>query len=54
MKFRNVSSYGDLELPLIRRVVKAGEVFDVSPEQGELLADQPDVWQLVIDKKGDK
>lgn len=45
---RNVSSLGDLEVPLLDgRVVKAGETVEVTDEQGALLAQQPDVWQLV-------
>lgn len=50
MKFRNVSSLGDLELPLLGRVVKAGEVFEVPASVGELLAVQPDVFQVVKEK----
>ncbi len=54
MKYKNVSSQGDLELPLIRRVVLAGEVVEVTAEQGVLLADQADVWQPIVEKDGDK
>jgi len=49
-KFRNVSSLGDLDLPLIGRVVRAGEVFDATEEQSALLVEQPALWQLVKEK----
>lgn len=49
--FRNDSPLGDLELPLIGRVIAAGEVFEVTADQAELLSAQPDVWQPVIVKK---
>jgi hypothetical protein len=50
MKFKNVSPFGDLDVPLLNRVVKAGEVFEVPPEVGVLLSDQPDVFQVVTGK----
>ena len=50
-KFQNISSSGDLELPLLRRVVAAGEIFEVTEEQAQLLVLQPDVWKSVVDKK---
>jgi hypothetical protein len=49
-KFKNVSSSGDLDLPLIGRVVKAGEVFEVSSEQAALLAEQPAIWAPAVEK----
>lgn len=45
---RNVSPYGDLELPLLGRVVKAGEVFEVTPEQAKALAGQDDNFEKVV------
>ena len=51
--FKNVSSQGDLDLPLIGRVVAAGEVFDATADQAVLLSAQPNVWQLVTTKKED-
>lgn len=45
-KVTNISPQGALELPLIGRVIEAGETFDVTPEQAALLAEQPDVWQV--------
>lgn len=52
MKFRNVSPQGDLELPLVGRVVAFGEVIDVTKEQARLIQGQTDVWQPV--SEGDK
>ena len=51
MKFTNVSSLGDLELPLLGRVVKAGETFEVPADVGVLLAVQPDVFKVVKEKE---
>jgi hypothetical protein len=45
MKIKNVSPFGDLDLPLIGRVVAAGEVFEVSDEDGALLVEQPAHWK---------
>lgn len=42
-KIRNDSPLGDLEVPLLRRIVKAGEVVDVSDDQAERLLPQ-DIW----------
>jgi len=52
-KFRNVSSVGDLDVPVLGRVVKAGEVFEVPADLGESFAAQADVWQPVTAKGGD-
>lgn len=40
MQLRNDSPVGDLDIPLLRRVVLAGEVFDVTAEQANILLDQ--------------
>jgi hypothetical protein len=53
MKFKNVSPLGDLEVPVLGRVVKAGEVFEVPADLGESFAAQSDVWEPVTAKKGD-
>ena len=45
MLIRNVSPRGDLEVPLLRCVVLAGEVVDVTAEQADLLLPQVDNWQ---------
>lgn len=37
---RNVSPRGDLDIPLVRRVVAAGEVFDVNADQARRLLEQ--------------
>lgn len=42
---KNVSPYGDLEIPLLRRVVAAGEVFEVTDDQAERLAGQDENYQ---------
>ena len=49
--FKNVSPQGDLDLPLLGRVVAAGEVFETTAEQAVFLSAQPDVWQPVTTKK---
>lgn len=41
MKIRNVSPQGDLDVPLLGRIVAKGEVFDVPAEHAELLLAQP-------------
>lgn len=51
MKFKNVSPLGDLEVPVLGRVVKAGEVFEVPKSIGESLEAQPDVFQVVKSEK---
>lgn len=43
MKIRNDSPVGDLDVPLLRRVVARGEVVDVSEEQAERLLPQA-IW----------
>lgn len=44
---QNVSTIGDLDVPLLRRVVKAGETVDVSAEHAALLLDQSSIWAPV-------
>lgn len=46
-KVKNVSTQGDLELPLLGRIVKAGEVFEVPADVAELLVVQSNVWAAV-------
>lgn len=50
MKFKNVSPQGDLNVPLVRRVVLAGEVIDVTAEQARLIEGQTDVWQRIVEE----
>jgi hypothetical protein len=47
MQFKNISPAGPLELPLIGRVVDAGETIDLPPHLAAHLEGQPDVWQPV-------
>lgn len=46
-KFKNISPVGDLELPLIGRVVEHGEVIEVSDAQAERLEGQEGTWEPV-------
>jgi hypothetical protein len=43
----NVSPIGDLDVPLLRCVVKRGEAVSVSDSHARKLLAQPDVWQPV-------
>jgi hypothetical protein len=45
-KIRNVSPYGDLDVPLLGVVVERGGVVDVSDEVATRLLEQADNWQL--------
>lgn len=47
MQFKNISKFGDIDLPLIGRIVEAGEIFEATPDQSELLILQPDLWQPI-------
>lgn len=40
MKLRNINPLGEVDLPLIGRVLAPGEVFDVTDEQGAALLEQ--------------
>jgi len=42
-QIKNVSPMGDLDVPLLRRVVKAGEIVDVTEDQAKRLLPQ-DIW----------
>ena len=42
---RNVSARGDLDVPLLGRVVEHGATVEVTAEQAGLLLEQPDNWQ---------
>jgi hypothetical protein len=48
---KNVSSQGDLELPILGRIVSAGETVEVTSAQFDQLKDQPDVWATVKESK---
>lgn len=47
MKIKNVSPLGDLDLPLIGRVVEYGEEFEVSDDIGEQIVAQETNWEWV-------
>ena len=54
-QIQNVSPIGDLDVPLLRRIVRAGEVVDVTDEQAARLLPQ-EIWAAVEptkDKGGD-
>lgn len=53
-RIKNISPQGDLDLPLVGRVIAAGEEFNVTAAQAELLTAQPDVWQIVSKKENGK
>jgi hypothetical protein len=44
---RNVNPIGDVEVPLLRRIVARGETVDVTDDQAERLLPQEMNWQLV-------
>ncbi len=46
VKLRNVSPLGDLELPTLRLVVKAGETFEVDKDTADLLLEQTGNYTL--------
>lgn len=52
-KFKNVSPLGDLDVPVLYRIVPAGEVVDVPADLADGFARQPDVWEPVVEKKGE-
>lgn len=47
MKFRNISSQGELEVPDLERIVAYEEVIEITPEEAERLAGQVTVWEAV-------
>lgn len=49
---KNVSPYGDLDIPLVRRTIVSGEVFEVTDAQAACLAGQTDNY-LPVDANGD-
>ena len=44
---RNVNPIGDVDVPLLRRVVARGEAVDVTDDQAARLLPQQDNWVLV-------
>lgn len=54
MKIRNISPRGALDVPLLGRVVEAGEVTEVTKDQADRLLPQSDNWEPVENTgKGD-
>ena len=49
MRIRNDSPVGDLDVPLLRRVVERGDEVDVSAEHAARLLQQ-DIWTAVDDE----
>ena len=45
MRIKNISPLGDVDVPLLGRIVEAGEIIDVSPEEAEQLVLQEANWQ---------
>lgn len=45
-KIRNVSPYGDLDVPLLGFVVERGATVDVTNDVADRLLEQADNWQL--------
>ena len=45
MKIKNVSPLGALDVPLLRTVVEAGQVIDVTEDQARALLLQPDNYE---------
>lgn len=52
-KFKNISPLGDLDVPALFTVVKGGAVVDVPAELADGFARQTDVWEPVVEKKGE-
>lgn len=46
-KIKNVSPFGDLDVPLLGRIVKAGEAVDVSDAHADILLQQEINFQPV-------
>lgn len=53
MKLRNVSPLGDLDIPLVRRIVLSGEEFDVTAEQAARLLEQHPVNYVPADDEAE-
>ena len=49
---RNVSPIGDLDVPLLRCIVRAGEEIEVTKDQADALLAQPSNWQPVKKRTG--
>ncbi|WP_422934979.1 hypothetical protein [Sinomonas sp. P47F7] len=45
MRIKNISPYGELDVPLLGGVVEAGEILEVDPEHAEALLAQAENWE---------
>lgn len=46
-KIKNVSPFGDLDVPLLGQIVEHGNIVEVTAEQAEILLQQEANWQPV-------
>lgn len=46
-KIKNVSPFGDLDVPLLRKIVEHGSIVEVTDEQAAILLRQEANWQPV-------
>jgi hypothetical protein len=46
-KIKNISTCGDLDVPLLRRIVEANETVEVTKDQAERLLTQPAIFEAV-------
>jgi hypothetical protein len=44
-KIKNVSPFGDLDVPLLGRIVEQGSIVEVTAEQADILLQQEANWQ---------
>lgn len=44
-RLKNISPLGALDVPLLRRIVEAEEIIDVTEDQARVLLQQPDNYQ---------
>lgn len=51
MKLRNTNPLGDVDFPLLGRVLEAGEVFEVDDNTGKALLEQVGNYQAVTTKE---
>jgi hypothetical protein len=54
MRLRNINPLGAVEVPLLGRVLEAGEEFDIDDEQGAALLDQVGNYETVTPATPDK
>ncbi len=47
MRIRNINPLGAVDVPLLGRIVEAGDLVEVTDEQAELLLDQPTNWEAL-------